>query len=67
MESRNGCGGFGASESVADAGRPWKGPGAMGETYDFEFVPERRGNLRLEVRSPGPQGRLLVRAPIRVD
>jgi hypothetical protein len=39
----------------------------MGETYDFEFVPERRGNLRLEVRSPGPQGRLLVRAPIRVE
>ena len=39
----------------------------MGETYDFEFVPERRGNLRLEVRSLGPQGRLLVRAPIRVE
>jgi FtsP/CotA-like multicopper oxidase with cupredoxin domain len=39
---------------------------SMGETYDFEFVPERRGNLRLEVRTPRP-GRLVVRAPIRVE
>jgi FtsP/CotA-like multicopper oxidase with cupredoxin domain len=39
----------------------------MGETYDFEFVPERKGSLRLEVRQAGPRGRLLVRAPIRVD
>jgi hypothetical protein len=38
----------------------------MGETYDFQFVPERRGNLRIEVRQAGPQGRLLVRAPILV-
>jgi manganese oxidase len=40
---------------------------SMGETYDFEFVPERQGNLRLEVRSPGPEGRLLVRAPMRIE
>ncbi len=39
---------------------------SMGETYDFQFVPERRGNLRIEVRQTGPQGRLLVRAPILV-
>ncbi|MGH7630853.1 MAG: multicopper oxidase domain-containing protein [Gemmatimonadales bacterium] len=39
---------------------------SMGETYDFEFLPERRGNLRLEVRTP-PPGRLMVRAPIRVE
>jgi len=40
---------------------------SMGETYDFEFVPARRGELRLEVRAAGPRGRLLVRAPIRVE
>ena len=40
---------------------------SMGETFDFEFVPERRGALRVEVRGAGPQGRLLVRAPIRVE
>ncbi len=40
---------------------------SMGETYDFELVPARRGDLRLEVRNAGPQGRLLVRAPIRVE
>jgi hypothetical protein len=40
---------------------------AMGETYDFDFVPERRGELRIEVRAAGSRGRLLVRAPIRVE
>lgn len=40
---------------------------SMGETYDFEFVPARRGDLRLEVRNAGPHGHLLVRAPIRVE
>jgi FtsP/CotA-like multicopper oxidase with cupredoxin domain len=40
---------------------------SMGETYDFEFAPERRGNLRLEVRQAGPEGRLLVRAPMRAE
>jgi len=36
----------------------------MGETYDFELVPERRGVLRVEVRSALG---LMVRAPIRVE
>lgn len=40
---------------------------SMGETYDFEFVPSKPGELRLEIRAAGPGGRLLVRAPIRVD
>jgi hypothetical protein len=40
----------------------------MGETYDFELTPQRRGQvLRIEVRSLGPQGRLFARIPIRVD
>ena len=38
----------------------------MGETYDFELTPERKGELRLEVRTP-PPGRLMVRTPIRVE
>jgi FtsP/CotA-like multicopper oxidase with cupredoxin domain len=38
----------------------------MGETYDYEFTPDRAGELRLEVRTPAP-GRLMVRAPIRVE
>jgi FtsP/CotA-like multicopper oxidase with cupredoxin domain len=38
----------------------------MGETYDFEFTPEQKGDLRLEVRTQ-PPGRLLVRTPIRVE
>ena len=40
---------------------------SMGETYDYEVVPERPGELRMEVRQAGPQGRLLVRAPVRVE
>ena len=40
---------------------------SMGETYDFEFVPERRGNLRLEVRAPVARDALLTRVPIRVE
>jgi hypothetical protein len=38
----------------------------MGETYDFELTPERKGELRLEVRTP-PPGRLVVRTPNRVE
>jgi FtsP/CotA-like multicopper oxidase with cupredoxin domain len=38
----------------------------MGETYDFEFTPEQKGDLRLEVRTQ-PPARLLVRTPIRVE
>jgi len=46
---------------------------SMGETYDFEYTPTRRGTLRLEVRSANPPpgfgapGQLLVRVPIRVE
>lgn len=36
---------------------------SMGETYDFEFVPERVGHLRLELRMGG---RLAARTPILV-
>jgi FtsP/CotA-like multicopper oxidase with cupredoxin domain len=39
---------------------------AMGETYDFEFTPERAGTLRIEVRGAG-NGRLLGRVPVRVE
>ncbi len=40
---------------------------SMGETYDFEFTPRERGNLRIEVRGLGLGRRLLVRAPVRVE
>ncbi len=46
---------------------------SMGETYDFEYTPARRGILRLEVRTATPPpgagaaGRLLARVPIRVE
>jgi manganese oxidase len=45
----------------------------IGETYDFEYTPRRRGTLRLEVRTLNPppgfgaRGQLLVRVPIRVE
>ena len=39
---------------------------AMGETYDFEFTPERPGTLRVEIRG-GLGGRLLARVPVRVE
>jgi manganese oxidase len=40
---------------------------SMGETYDFEFTPDHRGQvLRVEVRGAG-SGKLLVRVPIRVE
>jgi hypothetical protein len=40
---------------------------SMGETYDFYIVPRERGNLRIEVRSLGGRGRLLVRVPVRIE
>jgi FtsP/CotA-like multicopper oxidase with cupredoxin domain len=40
---------------------------SMGETYDFEYLPIRRGLLRIEVRASGPAGQLFVRVPIKVE
>jgi hypothetical protein len=39
---------------------------SIGETYDFEFVPDRRGDLRFELRA-NFNGTLLARVPIRVE
>ena len=47
--------------------RPAREVVTMGETYDFEFVPTKRGELRIEVRVSVPRPRLMVRAPIRVE
>ena len=47
--------------------RPAREVVSMGETYDFEFVPTKRGELRIEVRVSVPRPRLMVRAPIRVE
>jgi FtsP/CotA-like multicopper oxidase with cupredoxin domain len=54
---------------LPDAGRtvrPAQQIVSMGETYDFEFTPDRKGELRLEVRTQPPP-RLLVRTPISVE
>jgi FtsP/CotA-like multicopper oxidase with cupredoxin domain len=42
---------------------------SIGETYDFELTPTRRGTLRFEVRENAPihRGMLLTRVPIRVE
>lgn len=45
--------------------RPARQLVSMGETYDFEYTPLRRGTLRLELR--GPHGQLIFRVPIRVE
>jgi FtsP/CotA-like multicopper oxidase with cupredoxin domain len=45
--------------------RPARQLVSMGETYDFEYTPERPGTLRLELR--GPNGQLIFRVPIRVE
>jgi FtsP/CotA-like multicopper oxidase with cupredoxin domain len=42
--------------------KPARQPMGMGETYDFDFVPDRTGNLRIEVRSA--RG-LVYQLPIR--
>jgi hypothetical protein len=44
----------------------------IGETYDFEYTPERRGFLRIQVTTtPGPlqppHGAPLIAVPIRVE
>ena len=43
--------------------RPARQVVSMGETYDFEYTPQQRGTLRLEVRT----SQLVVRVPIRVE
>ena len=40
---------------------------AVGETYDFEYTPQRRGLLRLEVRGSVGSRALHTRVPIRVE
>lgn len=41
---------------------------AMGETYDFEFTPTRRGQqLRIEIRGAAATAALLARVPVRVE
>lgn len=47
--------------------RPARQEVSMGETYDFAFLPTRRGELRIEVRVSVPQRRLMVRVPMRVE
>jgi FtsP/CotA-like multicopper oxidase with cupredoxin domain len=47
--------------------RPASQAVAIGETYDFEYVPARAGNLRLEVRVHGGPRTLVARVPIRVE
>jgi len=47
--------------------RPARQLVGMGETYDFEFTPTKKGTLRLEVRPSPTSGRLLVTVPIRVE
>jgi len=40
---------------------------SIGETYDFELTPTRRGTMRFEVRANGPPHRLFIRVPLRVE
>ena len=47
--------------------RPARQVVTMGETYDFAFVPDKPGLLRMEVRVSVPIPRLMVRVPIRVE
>lgn len=46
--------------------RPAQQTVSIGETYDIEFQPVARGELRLEVRPP-TAGRLFARVPVRVE
>jgi FtsP/CotA-like multicopper oxidase with cupredoxin domain len=47
--------------------RPAEQVVGMGETWDVEFMPERRRALTLEVRGAAARHALLVRVPIRVE
>lgn len=49
------------------APRPAQQVVGMGETWDVEFTPSRRGTLDLEARDSGPQHHLFVRVPIRAE
>jgi len=40
---------------------------SIGETYDFDLTPTRRGTMRFEVRQNGPPHRLFIRVPLRVE
>jgi len=40
---------------------------SVGETFDFEYTPEHRGILRLEIRAANAPHRLLIRVPVRVE
>ena len=51
---------------AARTDRPARQTVSIGETYDFEFTPQRTGMLRLEVR--GHSGRpVIIAVPIRVE
>ena len=52
--------------AAAQTPRPAEQLVGMGETWDVELAPARRGNLNLEVRAPGSHA-LIVRVPIRVE
>jgi FtsP/CotA-like multicopper oxidase with cupredoxin domain len=57
----------GADVPARDRGlRPAQQVVSIGETYDIEFEPLVRGQLRLEVRPPSA-GRLFARVPVRVE
>lgn len=47
--------------------RPAREIVAVGETYDFEYTPQRRGMLYLEVRGSLGEHGLQTRVPIRVE
>lgn len=49
------------------APRPARQIISMGETYDFEFTPTKKGALRLEVRPSPTSGVLLVTVPMRIE
>lgn len=51
----------------ARVSRPAEQVVAMGETWDVEYTPERRGRLALEVRETAKEHQLMLRVPIRVE
>ena len=58
----------GADLPVADRVlRPARQTISMGETYDFEFTPQRPGAMRIEIRAQILRERLFVRIPLKVE